>query len=112
MLHRCTNVLHAIGGVLALGPTDLDVIRLEQEHQIAWGRAVHQTTVLEQHREHPCMVQVSMGEHHGIQFVERERLGCGEVGHRVGIAGDVDTHIDHDAALVRGHQMARSSTSL
>ena len=55
------------------------------------------------------MVQVSMGEHHGIQFVERERLGCGEVGHRVGIAGDVDAHIDHDAALVRGHQMARSS---
>ena len=99
MLHAHSNVFHVIGRSLAFRSPDLEVVGLQKQHQVSrWWRTVDRSTVavLEQHREHACVVQVRVRQDHGVQLVEWQGLRGVEEGHRVGVRGDVHAHIDHD----------------
>ena len=51
------------------------------------------------------MVEVSVRQHHRVEFVEGQCLRRREVGHRIGVARDVDADVDHHAGFVGRHQV-------
>ena len=55
------------------------------------------------------MVEVSVRQHHRVEFVEGERFRRREVGHRVRVARDVDADVDHHAGFVCRHQVASTA---
>ena len=55
------------------------------------------------------MVEVSVRQHHRVEFVEGQGFWGREVRHRVGVARDVDADVDHHPRFVGGHQVARTS---
>ena len=110
--HALSDVFHAVGSTLSFSAADLQEIRLKQEHHVAGRRcAVHRTSVsvLEQDRKHAGVVQVRVGQHHGIQFVQRQGFWGREVRHGVGVAGNVDADVDHHTRFVGRDQMASTA---
>ena len=101
------HVLGLVGGLLVLAESQLDVVQLEQGHEVPCGRgAVHRplVAVLEQRRQGSAVVQVGVGYDDGVDVVQRLDLGDAEVGGVLG-AG-VQSAVDEDLALPRGEQGA------
>ena len=101
--HAHANVFHIVWSTLPFSATNLEIIGLEKEHQITsrWCTEDRTTiSVLEQNREHSCVVKVGVGQDNCIDLLERKCLrGC-EVRHWVGIGRNVDTNVDHDSRFI------------
>ena len=88
VLHASADVFHVVGCSLTFRATNFQIVSLQQKHQVTgWRGAVDwpTVTVLEQNREHSCVVEVGVGEHNSIQLFEGQRFRCGEVRHWIGV---------------------------
>ena len=101
--HAHTDVFHIVWSTLSFSTADLEIVGLEKEHQVTgWWCTEDRSTisVLEQNREHSCVVKVGVGQNNCIDLLERKCLRSCEVRHWVGVGRNVDTNVDHDSRFI------------
>ena len=109
MFDALLDVCLRVRRLVAFRLCDFDVINLQQCHQIPgrWS-AVDRSpiAVLEQHREHPDVVDMGMGDYYGVEIVQWQHLGCSE--ERLDLAAiscRLGAAVYQYLGLVRGYQM-------